>query len=374
MNGRYQHGHVRRVPRAGGLFAWEYMYRQTDPDGVRRQKMQTFSSDEYPTEASVWKAVEGQLGSMNANTLVGKISFTFGQLIEKYLKEELPTLAWSTQQTNRSLIELHIRPKWGDTRLADMKPLAVKNWLEREVPFGPASKARARNIISRLLDLAMLWELIPTVERNPMQLVRVKGSTKRQKPLTIVTITQFKKLVKALSSPIDLVIFVTGCLGLRISEVLALKWSDINESNPSITIQRAFTHGRLKDVPKTDSSWRVLPLHTALLERLLDWKKLQKPESDNAYLFPGSKGTPRSDSTMMTDYVKPAAKKVGIVNFGYHSLRHSYKTWLAGKGVALTQQKDLMGHADIDTTANVYGATLSEEMRAANKLVVDSLV
>lgn len=373
MNGRYQHGHVRRVARAGGCFAWEYLYRQTDEDGVRRQKMQTFSSDEYPTEASVWKAVEGQLASMNANTLAGKVSFTFGQLIDKYLEEELPTLAWSTQQTNRSLVELHIRPKWGDTRLADIKPLAVKTWLEREVPFGPASKARARNVISRLLDLAMLWEIIPTVERNPMQLVRVKGSTKRQKPLTILTIDQFKKLVKALSSPFDLVVFMTGCLGLRISEALALKWSDVNESDSSVTIERVFTHGRLKDVPKTDASWRVLPLHPTLMQRLLDWKKASNPVSDDAYLFPGSKGTPRSDSTMMTDYVKPAAKKVGIVNFGYHSLRHSYKTWLAGKGVVLTQQKDLMGHADVGTTANVYGATLTEEMRAANKLVVDAL-
>jgi hypothetical protein len=71
-------------------------------------KAQTFSSIEYPTETSVWKAVEGQLASLNENTLAGKVGYTFGQLIDKYLKEELPALAWSTQGTNRSLLELYI--------------------------------------------------------------------------------------------------------------------------------------------------------------------------------------------------------------------------------------------------------------------------
>ena len=373
-NGRYQHGHIRKVPRSGGAFAWEYIYRQTDPNGVRRQKVQTFSSSDYPTEASVWKAVEGQPASINANTLAGKIHYTFGQLIDRYETEELPTLARSTQGTNRSLLELHIRPKWCDTPLREMRALPVKNWIDRELTFGAASKARAKNLISRLLDLAMLWELIPTVELNPLQLVKVKGSSKRQKQLTIVTTEQFKKLVNALPAPVDLTVFITGCLGLRISETLALRWSDIEFGSSSITIQRAFTHSRLKGVPKTDASWRVLPLHDALEQRLVEWKKSSKPETNGAFIFPGAKSTPRSDSTMMNDYIKPIANLIDIQNFGYHSLRHSYKTWLAGRGVVLTQQKDLLGHADIDTTANVYGKTLTEEMRAANNLVVDALL
>jgi integrase len=369
---RYQHGHIRKVPRSGGSFAWEYFYRETGEDGKRRQRVQTFRGDEFPTERSVWKAVQGQLAALNSNTLAGKIGYTWGQLIDRYLKEELPTLAWSTQGTNRSLIELHIRPRWQDVRLLDMTPSTANSWIQG-LPFGAASKARARNIISRLFDLAMLWELIPVAERKITAVIKVKGATKRKKPLTIISADQFRALLKELPAPMNHVLVVTGYLGLRISETLALKWSDINEES-TLTIQRAYTHGRLKDVPKTDAGYRVLPLHPALLARLQEWKETSKPESDDAFIFPGSKGTPRSDSTMMTDYIKPAARKVGIEGFGYHALRHSYKTWLAGKGVVLTQQKDLLGHADIATTANVYGATLSEEMREANALVVNSLL
>jgi hypothetical protein len=67
------------------------------PDGVRRIKSQIFTIDKYPTESSVWRALEGQLGSLNENTLAGKVKYTMGQLCDKYLTEELPTLADSTR-------------------------------------------------------------------------------------------------------------------------------------------------------------------------------------------------------------------------------------------------------------------------------------
>jgi integrase len=58
--------------------------------------------------------------------------------------------------------------------------------MDGQAALRAASKVRARNMVSKLLDLAMLWEYIP-VNRNPMELIRVKGSTKRQKQITIIT-------------------------------------------------------------------------------------------------------------------------------------------------------------------------------------------
>lgn len=91
-NARYQQGHIKKVPRSDGGFAWKYQYRQTGPDGVRRIKSQTFTTDKYPIKADVWTALEGQLGSLNENTLAGKVQYTMGQLCDKYLADELPTL------------------------------------------------------------------------------------------------------------------------------------------------------------------------------------------------------------------------------------------------------------------------------------------
>ena len=196
---RYQTGSVRKVSRSHGS-AWEFRYYATDPDGVRKLKVQTFNASIYRTERDVRKAVEGQLAALNANTLAGKVNLTFGQLIDRYLQEELPTLKHSTQMTNKSLIQLHLRPKWEKHRLSEITALNVKQWIDA-LSFGPASKVRARNIISRLLDLAMLWEYMP-VQRNPMELVKIKGSTKRQKAITILTPAQFKALVIQLPEPL----------------------------------------------------------------------------------------------------------------------------------------------------------------------------
>jgi integrase len=174
----------------------------------------------------VRKAVEGQLGALNAGTLGGKVVATLGTVIDRYMREDFTTLRHSTQTTNKSLIDLHIRPKWEDVRLADISALGVKTWLDK-LPFGAASKARTRNMVSKLPGLAMLWEYIP-VGRNPMELVRVKGSTKRQKEIVILTPTEFKALVDALPEPYNLMVLVSGCLGLRVSETLALSGATSN--------------------------------------------------------------------------------------------------------------------------------------------------
>jgi len=214
---RYQHGSIRKVPRVHG-FAWEFRFYQT-VDGKRKLKVQIFDSVTYPTETAACKAVVGQLGALNWGTLAGRVAATLGTVINRYMREDFTTLRHSTQTTNKSLIDLHIRPKWEDVRLADISALGVKTWLDK-LPFGAASKARNRIMVSKLLGLAMLREYIP-IGRNPMELVRVKGSTKRQKEISMLTPTECKALDEALPEPYSFMVLVFGCLGLRVSDIIA---------------------------------------------------------------------------------------------------------------------------------------------------------
>ena len=362
---RYQHGSVRKVPRSQG-FAWEFRYYSTALDGKRKLKVQTFDPVRFPTERDVRKAVEGQLAALNAGTLGGKIAATIGTVADRYMAEEFPALRHSTQTTNRSLIDLHIRPRWADVRLGDVTAGSVKQWLDT-LPFGAASKARTRNMLSKFLDLAMLWEYIP-VGRNPMELVRVKGSTKRQKRITIISPQQFRTLVDSLPEPYSLMVLVCGALGLRVSEVLGLKWADIDLAHGTLSIGQVFTHGAVQDVPKTEASGNEIPVHPRLCAALQAWKERQDHEF--AWVFASRKtGTPYSDASVLNNYLKPAAAKLGINGLGWHTFRHSYKAWMAEAKVAPSQMKDLMRHSDIATTMNVYGRTLTPEMRAASELV-----
>jgi integrase len=76
----------------------------------------------------------------------------------------------------------------------------------------------------------------------------------------------------------------------------------------------------------------------------------------------------------LTDHLKPAAEKLGIKGLGWHTFRHSYKSWLAAAKVEPGHMKQLMRHADISTTMNVYGRVVTEEMRAANLLAAGQLL
>ena len=131
-----------KVPSSQG-FACEFRFYITARDGKRKLKVQSFDPAKYPTERDVLKAVEGQFSALKAGTLGGKIVATFGTIIDRYRVEELPSPQHSTQTVNKGLIDLHIRPKWQDVKLADVTAIAVKQWMEK-LPFGAASRLRSR--------------------------------------------------------------------------------------------------------------------------------------------------------------------------------------------------------------------------------------
>ena len=158
---RYQVCRVRKVTRSQG-FAWEFRYYSTDESGHRKAKSQLLDGTLYKSERDVRKAVEGQLAALNADLLAGRIAIAFGQVMDRYIAEELPTLKLSTQETNRGMIETHLRPRWGTEPLANVTALQVRIWLTT-LPVGASRKANARGAISRLLDFAMLWEYMPVV-------------------------------------------------------------------------------------------------------------------------------------------------------------------------------------------------------------------
>ena len=88
-----------------------------------------------------------------------------------------------------------------------------------------------------------------------------------------------------------------------------------------------------------------------------------KPRVKSEWLFPSRiTGGPRSADMILKDYIRPAATKLKLPKIGWHTFRHSYRSWIGGGKATMSQQKDMMRHADIATTAG-YGGTPVEEMR-----------
>jgi integrase len=367
---RYRTGSIRKLVHSAGGFSWEFRYYSTNKDGTRKSCSESFPGHLYPTQKAVRDAVGESLAAMNANTLEGKANATLNTILDRYIRDELPSLQLSTQETHTGTIENYVRPRWGEIKLSRIRAMDVKVWIDG-LKIGPASKTRIRNMISIMFDRAMLWEYIP-INRNPMQLVRVKGSSKRSRAIVIITPEECLAIIKFLPEPYNLMVLICACLGLSVSEMSALKWTDFDWTSKTVTINRAFTHGNIQEAPKTMARGAELPLYDSLAAKLEEWHSRCDPGEEFVFTSPRT-GRPYSASTMLTRYLKPAAEKAGVQGFGWHSLRHSYKSWCSAEKIAPGMMKDLMRHADIGTTMDVYGHTLTNELRNANSLVARKL-
>ena len=206
-----------------------------------------------------------------------------------------------------------------------------------------------------------------------MDLVRISGGTLRDKEPVILTPEQFGTLLQHIvAEPHRTMVIVAMCLGLRRSELAGLKWSDFDWTRQEVLIQRSVIANRV-DAVKTKRSKARLPVAPALIAALQDWRRISEFNSDGDWVwaspFVGG-DMPYYLNAVQRDYIIPAGKLAGLGMIGWHTFRHTYRSWMGGNGTPLGIQKDLMRHADIKTTMNVYGAAMPEAMRQANDAVV----
>lgn len=377
---RFQNGSLRRVQRNAGPDVWEFRYRDHSKPGLPMRQM-TLSSIEYPTETSARRALQAKLLEINGSeAYVAQRSPTFGTVLDKFIAEERLKeirafrpgeivdggLKFSTTVGYLSVIKCHLRPEWSKVLLTDIKPLAVQEWL-KQLKLSPKTKQNIKATFHRMMELAMLWELVPA-QRNPLSLVEVKGGTKRMRKRPILTPEEFQRLCKLLDQPYRTMVTIAMCLGLRISEILALKWSDFDFETGTLMVTRGTVHGRIGRV-KTEYSEDEMPLDPAFARVLGDWRK-HCPSKDDGWLFPNpNTGSVWHACVLQGEVLVPAGKKIGIEHLGWHSFRHSYRSMLDACGAPIGVQQKLMRHAQVSTTMK-YGDAYMTEKRKAHGAVV----
>lgn len=370
---RHQHGNVQRERRSNGPDAWIYRWREYLPDGRVRRRGETIGTvKQYPTKAKALKAC-GEL-YMRANS-GGCIAPTvaFGAVLDRYLAEELPE-RHSTQLAYRSYIGKHIRPQWDDRPLTDFAQrgfaFKVEEWL-KTLALAPKTKGNIRNTMTVIINCARRWGLLDG--ENPMRLVRVKGISRRQKEPRVLAPLEIQQLIAELEEPYRTMVIMAISTGLRCSELFALRWLDFDWKQLTVVVRRAIVNGKVGEV-KTKYSRSGLPLDAALAETLFHWQRVSqfaRPE-DWVFASPYKAGElPFRSTAILTDRIKPAVKRAGLGSgIGWHTFRHTYSTILRQLGVDLKVQQELLRHADIRTTMNIYTQAVSDDKRAAHSKVV----
>lgn len=293
----------------------------------------------------------------------------FGAVISRYEQEEMPE-RYSTKTAYQSYIKNQIRPRWADMALGAIKPMAVEDWL-KNLALAPKTKSHVRSLMHTIFQCAERWELI---DKNPIKLVRVRGGTKRLKTPRVLAPDQFHSLLPLIREPYRTMVLVAGCLGLRVSEIVALQWRDFDFPGLTLLIQRSVVHGRVGDV-KTEYSRDSVPLDTAVVEALMLHKERSAPTPEGWLFANPVTGKPYHQEEIQKKHIREAGVAAGIGgDIGWHTFRHSYRSWLDETGAPLTVQKELMRHASIQTTMNIYGKAMTDSKRRAHSKVVEMVL
>ncbi|MGA2203487.1 MAG: site-specific integrase [Terriglobales bacterium] len=333
------------------FFFWE--------NGKRRSK-KIGTMSQYPTKASAWRAAKLLRDAVENKVRVSTSVPTVGTLVEQYRVEKMPK-RYSTRRSYDAWLKNHVIPKFGQCEITAVQARPAELWLE-SLELTPRSRAAVRGLLRILWDFAMWRGDVPT-QRNPMELVTIKGASKRTSKPRSLTVDEFQRFVVHLGEPFHAIALVCVCFGLRISEALALRWSDVDWFNGKLCVQRGIVRQRVDDV-KTETSHKAITVTQTMLEALKTWKQITQFSAQGDWIFasPAQLGRLPWSADSVNDAYKKAASAAGIARVSTHSMRHTYRSWLDAVGTPIAVQQKLMRHADIRTTMNTYGDVVTDEM------------
>jgi integrase len=222
--------------------------------------------------------------------------------------------------------------------------------------------------MSALFHHAMRYEW---VETNPIKLVR--QSAKRERLPEVLELTEIQGLLSKLDLREKTLVLLDAATGLRVSELLALRWEDVDFKGLELRVSRSIWHQVVGEC-KTEASAKPVPLDDYMAEDLLRWRRISPYPMVGDWVFasPSMRGKqPYWPDNLMKRYIRPAAMKAGIhKNIGWHTFRHSFGTLLKANGEDVKTVQELLRHANSRITLDVYTQAVNSTKRSAQSKVV----
>ena len=298
---------------------------------------------------------------------------TLSEWMEKWLNTEvIGRVRISSYQTYQRQYYKHITTAIGQMDIASVTQVDIYEFLA-----DLRSEGLAENTIKgvfRLLKAAMRNAVEEgIIRKNPCQKIRMENTERTEQ--RVMSCEELKTLREAAQTPELFPVLFGLYMGMRLGEVCALKWTDIDWKQQKIyirrTVQRIAQTERkngLKTViaigtPKTYKSCRVLPVPAFILSLLKDLAE----NSCSEYVF-GSGARPAQPRTVQRRFRK-LADQLHLTGVHFHTLRHTFATCMLELGVDVKTVSILLGHSTTQTTLDVYAHSNFEWQRKALEMM-----
>lgn len=286
-----------------------------------------------------------------------------------------------THNRYEELINLHIIPSIGNLEIKDVsrksiQSLIVQKKISGNLHTGEKLSSSSVNMILSILNSAFEYACdMEYIYENPCS--RVKKAKHEAKRIEAFTAEEQKKIeLEILASNDKRLHGILLCLytGIRIGELLALTWDDIDFSRNVLQITKTVYKKRDKlglwslciDEPKTKSSVRTIPLTNHIVKIL----KKDRKNAASKYVVETKKGGQMPTRSYQYIFAK-LTSKVDVRNLNFHALRHTFATRALECGIDVKTVSDIMGHQNASVTLNCYAHCLMEhKIEMMKKLTV----
>ena len=268
-----------------------------------------------------------------------------------------------------------------DFPIQDISTAMFQDFFNKQLKNGLSIKTvhNMSVIIKKAMKRAVIDKLIT---ENPCAYVELPHL--RKKEIKVLSYEQEKKLIAiSYHHRYGTFIRLTLCTGLRIGELLALKWSDIDFNRSELHIRRIIHRCKnydnsvktstsiFFDEPKTERSKRTIPLPENAVLDLQKWKDRQQEETGNAeFIITDIHGKFLEQSTFKK-YYNRMLKECGITGITFHALRHTFATRALENGMDIKVLSEILGHYSVAFTLDTYAHVLDKFKRQNMQLMND---
>ena len=342
------------------------------------RKTMTFEGKRYEVTGKTEQEALEKLAELKVSLQRGEKTVGGNSTVDRWFREWVDVYKKPSGMTAKSLenieskYRLYLKPAIGSMKLKDVREVHLQKILNSQEGMSYGHVSAIYSLMQNLFRKARLTRMIVY---DPSEGIQLPHSVKRTR--RSITEEERKALLKTAETHRGgLLALLSLYAGLRPGESMALQWKDIDFEKNEIHVYKALESGSTNiKGPKTQAGVRDIPIHAALLPKL---QAAQKGPFD--FVLTDTKGRPLTNITKqrMWDSFKyqmdvnmgAKRKRSAIVeskmapDFNVYCLRHTFCTDLQRAGVPINVAKELMGHANISVTANIYTHRDSQTLHA----------
>lgn len=335
------------------------------------------------TKKEVKEKIHKALGEIHSGTYIEPSRTSVKEQFLTWLENKKPHVTYNTYRNYKLMIEKHIIPFIGNKTLSKLTTQDIQELINEKMndlnPQGkPLSSRTIKYIYSTINTVLKKAAAERIISFNPAETVEIPKQKKREiKPLTFEEVKKFLNSNK--DDPYYAGFLLAIYSGVRLGELLGLRWEDIDFSSPKISVRQQVAleeNGERIRPPKTEESIRDIPIPDMVAEELRRHKTEQARHKmslgpnyqDYDLVFATYLGTPYSP-TNYSKYFKRAQKRAGLEGFRFHDLRHTFATLSLQAGIPAKTIQKWLGHTSVVVTLDTYSHLVPEMQVEAMKKV-----